>query len=252
MRTFCKLKPSALLTSKVWPMTRVKMQHDHVRVLLWCVGVRGSHSTIAIWWLLGVSQLVAVWRLGPGHRSPDCIGMLCVPPPATIATIATLPHPRTGRCCAEWTLITHRGGTLGASHWLRGMCECCSSWTYISLSTQGVMPSDAGYKGRLCCWPQDAVSLTLAALICTTLLACAELSANTMLRWRKWASSPSILECQLSCLDPARILFDLRPVSSEQSTVLRELCILACAGAKMGSSTSTQTHKHLWYHVISK
>ena len=121
---------------------------------------------------------------------------------------------------------------------------------YIILD--GLMPSDAGYKGRLYCWPQDAVSLTLATLICTTLLACAELSANTMLRWRKWASSPSILECQLSCLVPARILFDLRPVSSEQSTVLRELCILACAGAKMGSSTSTQTHKHFWYHVISK
>ena len=51
--------------------------YNHGRVLRWCVGVRGYHSTIAIWWLLGVSQLVAVWRLWPGRRSPDYRHALC-------------------------------------------------------------------------------------------------------------------------------------------------------------------------------
>ena len=154
MRTFCKLKPSALLTRKVCRMTRVKMQHDHGRVLRWCVGVRGYHSTIAIWWLLGVSQLVAVWRLWPGRRSPDYRHALCAAP-ATIATIATLPHPRTGRCCCwvdfDYTQRRHIGRQpLAARHvWVlqllnlhftfRARCHAIRCWVQgppVLLTTQ--------------------------------------------------------------------------------------------------------------------
>ena len=82
--------------------------------------------------------------------------MLCVP----ATTIARLPHPRTGLCWCWWVDCDYTQRRHIGRQSLAGRHVWVLQLLNISLSTQGITPSFAGYEARPCCWPhktpQDA------------------------------------------------------------------------------------------------
>ena len=77
--TFCIIDEKSVTDDKgkdvPWPILTITIAECYGGVCVYAATI--VPCTIAIWWLLGVSQLVVLWRLWPGRHSPGYRHALC-------------------------------------------------------------------------------------------------------------------------------------------------------------------------------